>query len=160
MYVISVLEFLRTGKFGPIKCGMSELELQQVLGEPTDEGGFSRKQKKPLVLVYGDLQCGLDRETRAVIYLQLYPHSRRWDDDLMSADSYQFDSTGISFGMPFEDLCAQLKSADIQYDLIREIDDNILVTKSGVKAYFRAQIPMIDAPDDELMFLCQIMCAT
>jgi hypothetical protein len=44
--VISLLEFFRTGQFGPLNLGSSKSEIKAILGEPTDWMNPTRASKK------------------------------------------------------------------------------------------------------------------
>jgi hypothetical protein len=44
------------GRFAQLKEGMSYAEVQALLGKPEAEGGFSRKQRRPLVYKYGEVE--------------------------------------------------------------------------------------------------------
>jgi hypothetical protein len=53
----SLIEFLKTGRFGPITCGMSLNDVRAVLGEPDDYS----IQKNPLIYNYGPLSLSFYR---------------------------------------------------------------------------------------------------
>lgn len=63
---ISLKTFLRTGEFGSIKRGLNRNEVTELLGEPDDTGGTSRKHSEPAVWKYGDVELLFDRETRTL----------------------------------------------------------------------------------------------
>ena len=53
---VSMLAFLRTGEFGPIKLGISRAELQDCLGEPENWGPSPRAKHNADIWKYGDIE--------------------------------------------------------------------------------------------------------
>lgn len=53
---VSMLAFLRTGEFGPIKLGISRAELQGCLGEPEQWGPAPRAKHNAGIWKYGDIE--------------------------------------------------------------------------------------------------------
>jgi hypothetical protein len=51
---VDILEFFRTGSFGPVKFGMSHAQLEEVLGPANAAGTTSRKDRYPTIFRYGD----------------------------------------------------------------------------------------------------------
>ncbi|MEM6782543.1 MAG: hypothetical protein AAF624_02280 [Bacteroidota bacterium] len=56
MIEISLLRFLKTGSYGPVRLGQTREQVRSHLGEPDDKGGVSRKYRRPTVWKYGDVQ--------------------------------------------------------------------------------------------------------
>jgi hypothetical protein len=56
MIAVSLLDWLRTGQFGPVRLGFSRAQLQDLLGRPDDMGGTSRKHRTPAIWKYGDIE--------------------------------------------------------------------------------------------------------
>ncbi len=53
---ISLLDWLRTGFFGPLRFGQTRAEIALLLGQPDDVGGTSRKYRRPTIWKYGDFE--------------------------------------------------------------------------------------------------------
>ena len=49
-------ECLHTGEFGPVRLGMKREEIRELLGEPDDTGGTSRKHRIPQIWKYGEVE--------------------------------------------------------------------------------------------------------
>ena len=56
LLTVSFLEWLRTGRFGPIHLGMSRTEVEGALGPPPVTGGTSRRRRTPTLWKYGDVE--------------------------------------------------------------------------------------------------------
>jgi hypothetical protein len=57
---VDILEFLRTGSFGPVGFGMSRAQLEELLGPADDVGIAFRKDKHPTIFKYGDIEFYID----------------------------------------------------------------------------------------------------
>lgn len=57
---VSMLDFLRTGEFGPLKLGTSRTELQGCLGNPENWGPYQKAQQHAAVWKYGDIEFYFD----------------------------------------------------------------------------------------------------
>ncbi len=53
---VSMLAFLRTGDFGPIKLGISRAELQGCLGDPENWGPYPKAKIHASIWKYGDIE--------------------------------------------------------------------------------------------------------
>lgn len=53
---ILLLDWLRTGLFGPLRFGQTRAETALLLGPPDDVGGISRKYPRPTIWKYGDFE--------------------------------------------------------------------------------------------------------
>ena len=53
---ISLLHWLRTGFFGPLRFGQTRATITLLLGSPDDVGGISRKYPRPSIWKYGDFE--------------------------------------------------------------------------------------------------------
>ena len=53
---VSMLAFLRTGEFGPIKLGISRAELQGCLGDPKNWGPHPKAKTHASIWKYGDIE--------------------------------------------------------------------------------------------------------
>jgi len=63
---VSMREFLRTGKFGEIQLGDTTEKLQNYFGEPPIVGGSSRRNRKPGIWKYGDVEFHLTQDRKRV----------------------------------------------------------------------------------------------
>jgi hypothetical protein len=70
---LSLVQFLRTGNLGPIRLGMTAVEVEAVLGKPDATGNTSRKHRWPSVWRYGDVEFGFDPKQRLLVYLSVVP---------------------------------------------------------------------------------------
>ncbi len=61
MIKVSVRDFLKTGELGPVRLGMSREQVQELLGEPDDTGGNSRRHRVPTIWKYGDLELHFEQ---------------------------------------------------------------------------------------------------
>ncbi|MBX7224056.1 MAG: hypothetical protein K1Y36_29340 [Blastocatellia bacterium] len=61
--IISLKEFFKTSRLGPIHLGLTQAALRELWGEPDDQGGTSRKYRKPALWKYGDIEFCFDRQT-------------------------------------------------------------------------------------------------
>ena len=57
---VSMLAFLRTGEFGPIKLGIFRAELQGCLGDPENWGPHPKAKQHAAVWKYGDIEFYFD----------------------------------------------------------------------------------------------------
>jgi hypothetical protein len=65
--------FLKTGRLGDLRLGMTRAEIAALLGRPDAEGGTSRKYKRPSVWRYGTMECWFGQpysETCKGIYIE------------------------------------------------------------------------------------------
>lgn len=60
---VSLLHFLRTGRFGELQVGLTSQEVVALLGEPQAKGGTSRRYRHPCIYKYGCLEVWFSRKT-------------------------------------------------------------------------------------------------
>ena len=139
---------------------MAESELLRTLGEPTDTGGYSRKQRSPLVLRFGDLEFGIDPiPNRSISYISLNKLSKELDVAFQGSDTFFFSQEGILCGMPIDKFLKILEENRIDFMLIDEFDHQVIRTECGVKIYSREEFPQFDASKYEPQFLGKIINA-
>lgn len=64
-----LMQFYSTGEINPIKLGFSRNEIQSIFGEPDTVGGFSRKNKLPAILKYGEIEFHFGNKPEDKLYL-------------------------------------------------------------------------------------------
>lgn len=60
---VSLKEFFKTSRLGPLHLGMGKSAIRELLGEPDAQGGTSRKYKTSKLWVYGDIELCFDYQT-------------------------------------------------------------------------------------------------
>lgn len=53
---VSLKDFAETGGFGPVKAGFTPIRLEAVLRKPEATGGTSRRQRRPVIWKYRDIE--------------------------------------------------------------------------------------------------------
>src|SRR5262249_46047004 len=56
MTVVSLHDLAATGNLGPITTGSTRASLEAAFGPPEATGGFIRKERRPLIWKYGDVE--------------------------------------------------------------------------------------------------------
>ena len=135
MIYVSLLDFMRSGRFGPVVLGATRERLRRRLGEPDALGGTSRRQRVPTIWKYGDVEFHFGREA-----------DRLW---MIFMDDFQVPSGGSRFGvdpwiidrgLPLGELKRQLRALDVTYEVNQDeaAGARELVTPGGVHlAYHR-----------------------
>src|SRR5260370_39311944 len=63
---VTMREFLRSGKFGPVRLGDSVDSLRSFFGEPPVVGSASRRHRTPGIWKYGDIEFHLTGDRKCV----------------------------------------------------------------------------------------------
>jgi hypothetical protein len=142
MVKIQLLEFLRTGIFGPICFGMNRAEVEQALGIPDLEGGISRKYPKPSIWRYGNIEIsfesGVDRLCSIYIDHFEVPNSSK----VIGVEPWI-----IQRGLSKSELESALTKQGIKYaelDNTYEGTISVIKTQAGVELYFLEKSEYID----------------
>jgi hypothetical protein len=69
LITVSLLEWLRTGRFGPIHLGMSRTEVEDLLGPPEALGGTSSRRRIPTLWKYGDVEMYFGEKRQDGLYM-------------------------------------------------------------------------------------------
>ena len=68
---VSLKDLIETGSFGPVRLGMSRIQVERSLGAPDHVGGTSRKYRKPSILKYGDIEFHFAASTECLFLIHL-----------------------------------------------------------------------------------------
>lgn len=116
---MSLKTFLRTGELGSIKPGLNRNEVTELLGEPDDVGGTSRKHREPAVWKYGDVELLFDRETRKLSLIVI----NFWEPNVPSAGAaLDLDPWIVKGGLQASDLTVALESEGIRYEEVSALN--------------------------------------
>ena len=107
---VRLLDFLRTGQFGPIRVGGSKHDLLRHFGEADD---YSRSRGRPGILKYGKIEFhlgGPDETIRLIFCDQCH--------DLNGGSGIALDPWILKTKPRMDELERQLQSADLTYDTV------------------------------------------
>lgn len=142
MLRISLEEFLRTGRFGPVEVGMHELDVEKWLGVTEWKGGETRKHRHPCIWKYGSIEFHFDHETRCV-WLIFTDH---FELPLVGGGHFELDPWILAGNLTRADAEAELRAAGIAYQLRRYKGDpeaDEIVTAGEVSLIFRERLDAI-----------------
>jgi hypothetical protein len=132
---ISLLEWLRTGRFGPIHLGMSRTEVEGALGPPEAMGGTSRRRRTPTIWKYGDVEMYFGQKREEPLYmLFLESFSAR-----SGGQTFAIDPWSLRGGMGLEEAIQQLEAAVLPFEQRHnpaDMDYVEVLLASGVKLSF------------------------
>jgi hypothetical protein len=127
-------QFLQTGELGPLRCGMSEVEVKEILGPPPD----TSVAKQALILKYGALQLTFvnrpQSELRRLGHIGIYyfaPSAERLPEPVRPEDFTGSCQTSIA---DFRDYLARIgltESAVVEGEV-----SSYLIMPSGVRITF------------------------
>lgn len=125
---ISLEEFLRTGRLGKLRLGLSEGEVLALLGCPEDVGGTSRKYCKPLIYLYGSVEIHFDPKSRTCVLI--YIECPIWKE-LRFPSHWEIMDWQLKPGMKREEIERILVKTDLQfkYDICY---NQFIILSSGV----------------------------
>src|SRR5687768_9296894 len=136
MIRISLREFLDTGAFGPVKLGMSHVQVEDILGPPESTGGTSRRFKTPVIWLYGDIELHFERDNGRLgnlnlIYLDHF-------DVPSGGQAIDLDPWIIQGGMSLEAMSEKLELAHILHQQVHlpYIDGAHILTSGEVLLSF------------------------
>jgi hypothetical protein len=139
---ISLEDFLRTGRFGPVEVGMHELDVQKWLGVTEMKGGESRKHRHPALWCYGSIEFHFDPETRC-LWLIFTDH---FATPLTGGDTFELDAWILSGNLTRAEAEEHLRAAGIPYQLrpyAGDKDAQEIVTAGEVSLIFRERLDAI-----------------
>jgi hypothetical protein len=131
---IDILDFLRTGQFGPVRFGISRSELHELLGEPDDlgVGTMRRRDRHPTIFKYGTFEFYVHPEQD-----RLYAIHCDHFDMPRGNEQLQLHLHGIDGSVTIARAQDLLESAAIQFsERNDEIQGTRLVTEGGVTLGF------------------------
>lgn len=136
MIEISLLEWLRTGRFGPVHLGMSRAEVEGVLGPPEMMGGrTSRRKRRPTIWKYGDVEMYFGGELEDPLHtVFLEGLSVPSEGQRLVIDPWR-----LRGGMGLEEAIQQLEAEGLRFEQrVNPVDKDYveLSLESGVKLSF------------------------
>ena len=125
---VDILEFLRTGSFGPVGFGMSRAELKQLLGPADDVGITSRKDRYPTIFKYGDIEFYINPAQD-----RLYAIHSDYFTFLQGNARLQLQMHGIDSTTTLSQMKELLQSAAITFsERVDQFEGKRLVTQGNV----------------------------
>jgi len=128
MYRIDLLDFLRTGEFGPVKIGMTREQVVHELGTPTDVSSDAEGS----IYLYGSVEMGFIAGRLKFIHLHRFrdrPHGTR---------TCHIISDGFRKWMSLKDAKSLLHEHGIDFNEKKDPwnPGQLLITRAGVELYF------------------------
>ncbi len=134
---ISLLDWLRTGCFGPLRFGQTRAAVALCLGPPDDVGGTSRKYRRPTIWRYGAFELyfspGGDALRGILADTSTIPHG---------GPHLQIDPWQLRHGIAQQTIEEALTSAGIAYRHavpLHLTDTTQITTAAGVWLNFEAE---------------------
>ena len=134
---VSLLDWLRTGCFGPLRLGQTRAAVALFLGPPDDVGGTSRRYRRPTIWKYGDFELYFSPGGDALSGIQTdtftMPHG---------GPHVQIDPWHLRNGVAQQTIAKALISAGITYRSTAPphlSGTTQLTTSSGVWLHFAAE---------------------
>ena len=137
----SMLAFLRTGEFGPIKLGISRAELQDCLGEPKNWGPAKKAKQNAEIWKYGDVEFYFDDSD--TLWMIFADHI----ENLRGGSAIEIDPWIFHGGLLAAAALDSFSAAAIPYERIHEtLDDDTERYRVG------AGVELIFADETKSMF--------
>lgn len=124
-----IINFLKTGLLGQIKCGLSKNSILEMLGEPEDKS-YSKKSVE--IWKYGDLQLSFDKQ--GLTFIGVY-----FSKEKASLPIFMILDVDVGKVMELEDFKRILLREKIPFQIDNRLtfDDQIgIITESNVVAIF------------------------
>ncbi|MBF0715674.1 hypothetical protein [Gemelliphila palaticanis] len=134
MYKISILDFLKTGKFGVIELGFSKWKVMSFLGENIEINNLINTE----ILKYGDIEFHFSNDELIMIFCDSL---RFLDKDLNVGDEIDFDAWIFqkSKVYSFQKVVHELKIEKMLF-VVQERNNKIkIILKSGVILIFEKE---------------------
>ncbi len=130
----SLVEFLRSGRFGPLATGMSRNTVRDLLGEPTDHS----LRTSPEIGKYGSLQLGFSRRSDGGEPVLASIHLAFQTPDLDLPEALEIDEDWVPSGETSRDECrSHLDSVGIPIiGGVATGPDQHFILKSSVRVTF------------------------
>lgn len=131
---INAKTFANTGRLGPVVVGSSREVVREAMGRPTQVSAVTRRQRRPLVERFGDIEIGYDSDDRVAYLSVVFPAMGPPGLDGPEGDgvTIRFDFQGLHAAMTRGDVAEWLRHAAIVFV---EHQDTV-VTEAGVTFYF------------------------
>ena len=107
---VSMLEFLRTGEFGPIKLGISRAELRGCLDGPEDWEPYPKAKQHAAVWKYGDIEFYFDDDN--ILWMIFSDHVKT----LNGGSAIDLDPWVISSSLTVKQALRDLEDASIPFE--------------------------------------------
>lgn len=138
--LISLREFVATGRFGPLTPECTPAALEAVFGPPEAKGGTSRKYSDPVIWKYGDLEFCFDRQvgTLSLIHVDRFSGAdaspRGWEG--LVVDPWIIRE-GLSLASFMAEIAGHVVEGTVHCQ--RQFDQDVLLLPSGVQIRFIAE---------------------
>ena len=127
-------DFVTTGEIGPIKIVAKQHDIENYFGIPDDFGGGTRKQKKPTIWKYGDLEIGFDPDNWQVFYIQI---DLRENEKPGGTEVINLSDWPIKCGMSDLEVQKCLSEADVTFRKANdELNPDVLSIKASDRVIF------------------------
>ncbi|GAA3990548.1 hypothetical protein GCM10022247_06650 [Allokutzneria multivorans] len=152
-----LVDFARTGRIGPLHCGMSLAEAEDLLGPGRPHPAIVMKGPDINGYPYGwsDLDLSVTRRTVSRVRVQLWPGSTAKLPPLVLPDSESFEATVLR-----EDMIAALDAAGCAHEVDERLtfgtQSGILTRPAGVGMIFCLPASNTDVADHERYYLHSI----
>ncbi len=130
MVIVSLLSFLQTGRFGPIRVGSNRTELESQIGPPEDTGGTSRNHPHPVIWKYEDIEFHFDRETGELSMI----HIDRFTGDEDSPRGWgclQIAPWIVRSGLPLSEFLTALDDQPVAYNVQHKMEWGQIIVTTG-----------------------------
>jgi hypothetical protein len=131
---LSLRDFILTGKLGSLCVGMTQENVRSVMGEPHDTESTSRKYKRPIFWVYGDLEIYFNREDWTVTGLLFNTHTKSPVPTLSHKD-FPLDPWIFRVGITWEEVKEGLERENISYQEHPLIENNYTLSTGITYTY-------------------------
>ena len=144
METVSLLEFARSGRFGPVEIGVTREVVETCFGPPEGVGGRSRRDPVPLIWKYGDVQFTF--EPRGGLYLAFVDLDGMLEGVPRGWGGLKIEPWVICSGLSQSALLESLAEAEISYAVRTKpkVELNVVTTAAGVEFGF----PIGDSSED------------
>lgn len=144
MIEISLQDFVRTGRFGPVALGQSRADIAAALGDSDNMSAPTRKRRVPQVWKYGDFEFHFHEhsDALAMIFIDHFNVPR-------SGKSVAIDPWIIRRDVPFNVLSKALAELGLTRETVRDelLERVVLHASSGIQfAYYPSDLkrPKLD----------------
>lgn len=129
MVSVNTSEFLTHGKIGVIVLGMNANTVKEVLGEPDNVGGESRKYKWPNIWLYGDFQLIFDKVERKLNMIVV--EFDCGNEPISGGHAFKLTPVFIRKGLSTEDIMTFLSSEGIDFQEVKPLEEGTSRLKVG-----------------------------
>ena len=130
--VVSMLDFLRTGEFGPVRLGISRAQLRGHLGEPEEWGPAPKAKHHAGIWKYGDIEFHFNGDALWLIFADHV-------EQLHGGRAIDLDPWILGGAASVEQVLESLTAAHIPYQrIVWTLDDDTerLLVGAGVELLF------------------------